>query len=396
MNAPGLTIIVLGCTLSLSGGCRNQPPPPPSEASQPHGEAGSAAGVIVVRLSEDAMARANLQTARVEAAALDAIVPAPAVLEVDAERTASVGPRVTGRISTLMASTGDRVHPGTVLATIDSAEVNIAWADATAARSAEDVARRNYERERSLLERRISAERDVLGAEGDLARATAQRQAAEARLQALGLSGDASKARSGVLALSSPIDGTVVERTSAVGAPVSPADVLFRIADLRSLWLVASVPETRARAVQRGQVVEVALDALPETPVEGRVSYVAETVRPDTRTVDVRVVVPNTSGRLKPGMFARARIRTREPGSGTAAAGLMTIPTIAIQRLAGSAVVFVKTGEREFTARTISVGEASGDRTVVVDGLNPRDIVVTHGSFILKAEAVRGQSAEPR
>jgi RND family efflux transporter MFP subunit len=191
---------------------------------------------------------------------------------------------------------------------------------------------------------------------------------------------------------SSVIAGTVVERSAVVGAPVSPMDVLFRIADLSSLWLVANIPETQLRQVRRGQPVKVTLDALPDITVDGRVSFVADAVRSDTRTVDVRVVVPNADGRLKPGMFARVRIETGATNSPSVSG--VVIPGVAVQRLAGATVVFVQTGPREFTARPIAAEETAGGQVLVVDGLNPGEVVVTRGSFILKAEAVRGQSGE--
>jgi cobalt-zinc-cadmium efflux system membrane fusion protein len=344
-------------------------------------------------LSPEALARASLETEVVERVSAGALVLAPAALELDGAHIATVGPRVAGRVSSVAVSVGDRVRPGTVLARIESADVAAAFADAAAAKTTEQVARQNYERERALLRDGISAQRDVQAAEAELARATAARQVAEGRLNALNLPAGA-VAATNELPLASPIGGTVVERSVVMGAPVTPTDVLFRIADLTSLWLVASVPETELRHVRRGQTVNVALDALPASTVNGRVSYVADAVRADTRTVDVRVVVPNADGRLKPGMFARARIETGEAAN--QAVSTITIPSSAVQRLAGATVVFVKTGEREFRARVVAAGENTGDRVVVVDGLNPGDVIVTRGSFILKAEAVRGQAGGER
>lgn len=384
--------IFLSCALWSLPGCRAEPPAPPAEGGEQSGQTGHGSGRTVVRLSAEALARAGLETEVVQRAAPGALVLAAAALELDGAHVATVGPRVTGRVSSVDVSVGDRVRPAGVLATIESAEVAAAFADAVAARTTEQVARQNYERERTLLGNGISAQRDVQAAEAELARATGARQVAEGRLSALNLPASASTATNQI-ALASPIGGTVVERSAVVGAPVTPTDVLFRIADLTSLWLVATVPETQLRQVRRGQMVKVTLDALPDRTVEGRVSFVADAVRSDTRTVDVRMVVQNADGRLKPGMFARARIET---GVAVNSVSAITIPSIAVQRLAGATVVFVQTGEREFSARAIAAEATTGDRVVVVDGLNPGDVIVTRGSFILKAEAVRGQAAGER
>lgn len=380
-------VLLCACLVPACGGRQAESPP---EAAETHDDEHEDGGARVVRLSEEAFARATLQLASVERTPLDALVLAPAALGVDVDRTASVGPRVAGRVSSIAANVGDRVRQGGLLATIESSAVAAAQADAAAAAAAEEVARRNYERERRLLARRISAQRDVLAAEAELARAVAMKKGAQGRLQALGLEQDAPGNR---IALRSPIAGTVIERGAVLGGPVTETDVLFRVADLGSLWLIAKVPETELRRVRRGQPVTISVDALPDTQAEGRVSYIAETVDPATRAVDVRVVVPNRDGRLKPGMFARARIATGASANHTA--GPLTIPRAAVQQLAGKPVVFVKTGDREFTARDVVLGETTGDRVTVVEGLEPGQQVVTLGSFVLKAEAVRGQAAEP-
>src|SRR5581483_6716720 len=109
----------------------------------------------------------------------------------------------------------------------------------------------------------------------------------------------------------SPIQGTVIERNATIGAPVGPDTVLFKLADLSMLWLVAKVPEMTMRDIRRGDTVRVRVDALPDQPVSGRVSYIGATISETTRTVDVRIDIPNGTGHLKPGMFARAQLTTR-------------------------------------------------------------------------------------
>ncbi len=389
MNASCRVAFVLCCSLAAPVGCRQaQSGPPPGGASDPPSGAAGAVSPRVVRLSAEAFARAGLEKEVVGPAATGGLVLAPAVLEPDASRVATVGPRVVGRISNVAVNVGDRVRQGALLATVESPDVAAALADAASARTAEQVTRQNFTRERALFEHGISSQHDVQSAEAELARATAAREIAEGRLAALNLTADAPLTNR--LPVTSPIGGSVVERGAVVGAPVSPSDVLFRIVDLSSLWLVVSVPETQLREIRRGQTIKVAVDALPDTPVEGRLSVIADTVRPDTRTVDVRVIVPNSDGRLKLGMFARARINTAATADRGRAA--VTIASEAVQRLEGSTVVFLQTGEREFTVRRVVLGDPVGDRVIVIDGVKPGDVIVTRGAFILKAEAVRAQA----
>jgi cobalt-zinc-cadmium efflux system membrane fusion protein len=167
--------------------------------------------------------------------------------------------------------------------------------------------------------------------------------------------------------------------------------VLFTLADLSKLWLVAKVPETTMRDIARGDTVTVNVDALPDQSVSGRVSYIGATVSDTTRTVDVRIDVPNITGRLKPGMFARAQfaIRTTRERSDH-----ILIPQVAVQELNGQHVVFVPRSDGGFDVRTVAVGTTVGDDIEVLSGLKAGETFVTDGSFTLKSQAVRGEAGE--
>jgi cobalt-zinc-cadmium efflux system membrane fusion protein len=257
------------------------------------------------------------------------------------------------------------------------------------------VAQRTHLREKDLFARRISAEREVLAAEAELARATSERRTVESRLQALGVAlppAGSTGPTSPLLPIRSPIQGTVIERTATIGAPVGPDTVLFKLADLSTLWLVAKVPETTMRDIRRGDAVTVKVDALPDQPVSGRVSYIGATVSDTTRTVDVRIDVPNRTGQLKPGMFARAQFETR---SARAKSEQILIPQIAIQELNRKRVVFVARSDGGFDVREVTVGASVGDDIEVLSGLKAGDTIVTAGSFTLKSQAVRGEAGEP-
>jgi cobalt-zinc-cadmium efflux system membrane fusion protein len=289
---------------------------------------------------------------------------------------------------------GDHVGTGTVLASIDSPDVGGLLASYTSAQAAESIAQRTYQREKDLFARRVSAEREVLAAEAALASATSERRGVESRLQALGIvlpSAGSAEPTSALLPIRSPIQGTVLERNATIGAPVGPDTVLFKLADLSTLWLVAKVPETTMRDIGRGDTVTVTVDALPDQPVSGRVSYIGATVSDTTRTVDVRIDVPNPTSRLKPGMFARAQFATR---SGREQSVRTLVPQIAVQELKGKQVVFVPRSDGGFDIREVTVGASNGDDIEIVSGLKAGERIVTSGSFTLKSQAVRGEAGE--
>ena len=252
---------------------------------QHHSEPGS------VELSPAAMERAQIRMETVRSVASGEVLLAPAELQLDGDRIARVGPRVGGRIARVLVSLGASVRSGQPLATIYSPEVTEARAALDSASAIETLARGALTRERELLERRVSARREVLEAEAAVASAEAAVRAAEARLAAKGFSDSAGRSLSGdsVITVTSPINGTVIERSAAVDAPVGPDSVLFTIADLSSLWLTVHVSETSAGVIHRGQTVSVVVGGIPDRPVNGRVDYIAPMVAPETRTVDVRV-----------------------------------------------------------------------------------------------------------
>jgi cobalt-zinc-cadmium efflux system membrane fusion protein len=349
----------------------------------------------VVRLSAAARQRATIAVVTVEPRSVIDVLSAPAELQLNGDRVAMVGPRVAGRVARIDVSMGDRIGAGTVLASIDSPDVGSLLASYTSAQAAESVAQRTYQREKDLFARRISAEREVLAAEAELARATSERRTVESRLQALDVAlpqAGSSGPASALLPIRSPIQGTVIERNATIGAPVGPDAVLFKLADLSTLWLVAKVPETTMRDIRRGDTVMVNVDALPDQPVSGRVSYIGATVSETTRTVDVRIDVPNRTGQLKPGMFARAQLATR---SAPERSDQLLIPQIAVQELNRKRVVFVPRSDGGFDVREVTIGVSVGDDIEILSGLKPRETVVTTGSFTLKSQAVRGEAGEP-
>ena len=347
-----------------------------------------------VALTPEALARANLSVQTVEATTGSHLALAPAELTFDADRVAKVGPRVAGRVATLPVALGDEVQPGTVLATIDGPEIGAVMSAYTTARAEETLVERTLEREQGLFERKIAAEREVLDARAALTRAQATRRAAELRLLALGIDpariGDAPA----VLSIRAPIAGRVVERQTTLGAPVSPDDVLFTIADLSTLWLIVKVPETAIRDIRIGAAVTVALDALPDRGFTGRVSYIAPVVATASRTVDVRINVDNRGHELRPGMFARARLTTGAPAESDRGAQLL-VPRVAVQTLNGRTVVFMPDEPGRFRIQEVVLGRTYGADVEILGGLAAGDQVVTVGSFTLKAEAVRGAVAHP-
>ena len=178
----------------------------------------------------------------------------------------------------------------------------------------------------------------------------------------------------------SPLGGTVIERHVTAGEVIDSKTVLFVVADLARLWILADLPEKDIPLVQLGLPVETQVTPYPDQTFRGVIVHIGEVIEPATRTVKVRTEVPNPDGRLKPEMFATIQIQT------TAKEQVLTVPTIAVQKDRGRAIVFVEKAPGRYELRVITTSAPSGDRVPVLTGLEPGERIVTKGAFTLKSE----------
>ena len=221
-------------------------------------------------------------------------------------------------------------------------------------------------------------------AEAEAAAAEADLQAAEAAVAALGVGVRSGGGAAGLssFTLLAPVSGTVLERGAVQGQMTDPSRPLFRIADLSRLWLIAQAPERDAVRIREGASAEIALAALPGQKLQGTVGWIGREVDAHSRTVPIRIVLPNPDGRLKPGMFATAWI-----GTGGEGERVVAVPAISLQRMDDRWVVFLPRGEGAFEVRPVERGRDLGDEVVVLSGLKPGERVVVEGAFVLHAEA---------
>ena len=302
-------------------------------------------------------------------------------LKVDENTYAEVGSPIQARVIRPIASPGQPVRRGQPLAELQSVEVGQARAQRTAAQARAELARQTVERKRGLAEERIVSRGELQRAEAEAAEAEAELRAAEAGLAALGVGAGGQGGLSN-FTLPSPISGTVLERMAIRGKSVEPSEPLFRIGDLSRLWLVAQAPERDAVRMHPGSSAEISLAAIPGQKLQGTVEWIAREVDPHSRTVPVRIVIPNADGRLKPGMFATAWIETGAQGE-----QVVAVPATALQRMDNQWVVFLPKGEGRFEVRPVERGRDLGDEVAILSGLKPGVRVVNEGAFVLRAEA---------
>ncbi|MBB6583559.1 efflux RND transporter periplasmic adaptor subunit [Ralstonia solanacearum] len=182
------------------------------------------------------------------------------------------------------------------------------------------------------------------------------------------------------LAITSPIDGFVTEVAVRDGMTVTPGMTLFRLADLSRVWVIAEVPEAQVRSVAPGAPVKVSAASLTE-PATGKVDAILPDVNAATRTIKVRIVLPNQDKRLVPGMFATVRF---DGGHDKEA---LLIPSEAVIRTGQRSVVMVDGGQAGFVPTEIRTGREADGRVEVLQGLQAGQKVVTSGQFLIDSEA---------
>lgn len=178
-----------------------------------------------------------------------------------------------------------------------------------------------------------------------------------------------------------PRDGLVLERSAVDGMMTEAGDVLFRLADVSSVWIVADVPEREIGSVRLGSVARSTFRGLSGRTFEGRVGLVYPQVSPETRTVKVRIEVANPDGLLLPDMYADVAI---ESGAGAA---VVAVPNDAILDTGSRQVVILDRGEGRFEPRPVEIGARGTDMTEVVKGVDAGDRVVTGANFLIDAES---------
>jgi len=184
------------------------------------------------------------------------------------------------------------------------------------------------------------------------------------------------------LVLRSPINGVVLEKNAVAGARFAPGEVLFKLADLSTVWVQAEVAEQDQAILRVGQTAIVMVDAYPGTLFPGHVSFISPVLNPQTRTVQVRVELLNRDNKLRPAMFASVQLSSEK-----SPATLLSIPVSAVIDSGARQLVLVKITDGRFAPRTVKLGQRADDYVEVIEGLSEGEQVVTEANFLLDAES---------
>jgi membrane fusion protein, copper/silver efflux system len=178
-----------------------------------------------------------------------------------------------------------------------------------------------------------------------------------------------------------PFDGYVMELGARRGAAIEPGATLFQLANLRSVWLIAEVPEAQAAWVKTGNPAQAQVPALPGERFEGKVDYLYPELTQATRTLKVRVVINNPGRHLRPGMFATAHLE------GPAQESVLTVPTEAVIKTGTRSIVILAEDGTHFRPAVVRAGAEHGGRSEILEGLTAGQNIVASGQFLIDSEA---------
>ncbi len=304
---------------------------------------------------------------------------------------AYITPFAGGVIASVGAEVGDRVSAGQDVAAVRAPRIAEAKSAYIKALADERLHGRTLAREKDLVAQKISAQREYEAALADYESSRSDVAMARQQLLNLGLSADEVSAigsennSDSLLPVRAPFDGTIIERDAVLGAAVEAGESLYQIADLSTMWLEISVPETYLGAVAVGAPVAVTADAFPGDVFEARMVWISPEVDPRTRTVAARAVLPNPSGQFRNGMFAYASVARERYDSA------YELPGGSVQFIEGRPVVFAEIEPDLFESRVVETGPSADGRVTILSGISQDDRIVTAESFILKSEFLKAR-----
>ena len=346
---------------------------------------------VEVTLTKEGVERTGIVVVPVSTGAGGVGVRAPGVIQPNAYRRVVVTPLVAGRVTRLGVELGQVIRQGQTVAQVFSPDVSEAQTRYVSARAALAAHEQELARTEKLVGIGAASRQELERIHAEHTAKRANAESAASRLRLLGLSAAAIESlgpgvsEGATVDVPAPIAGVVTERMANVGLNVDQATPLLTVTDLSTVWVVVDVYEKDFSHVTVGSPAQITTHAYPDRTIDGRVSYIDPQVSPQTRTAQARIEVPNPRGDLRLGMYAEALLSA---GGG---ASMPMVPRAAVQNVGDRTVVYLVASMKPgtFVEREVRLGAAAGDQVSVMSGVRPADVVVSEGSFSVRAERER-------
>lgn len=320
-----------------------------------------------VKITLDKMQKLGVQTETVAARAITRTLRATGTMEIDERAERTVSPRFEGWIQRLhVNATGQLVHRGQPLLEVYSPDLLAAQQEYIVAAKGVDMLKNAspdvQANMRNLVEGSIHRLRNWDIAPEELAQLKKDGRARQE------------------LILRSPWSGVVLEKPAVQGMRFMPGEMLFKIADLSSLWLLADIFEQDLGLVRPGQAATIRVNAYPERVFQGKLSFIYPTVTAETRTGKIRIELRNPGNLLKPAMYATVELAAAQGRR-------LAVPESAVLDSGMRQLVLIQRGEGLFEPREVKLGLRGDGYVHVIDGVKAGEEVVVSANFLIDSES---------
>ncbi len=340
-----------------------------------------------IQLTSQQMVEQGLKVAVASTGLVEKLTTLPGKLVVNTDQQAHISPNFSGYVEQINVALGQSVQKGQTLAVLTVPELIDQQANLRMAQVNLDLARKDYQREQQLWSQGVSAKQDYQRAENAYRQAQITVQSSQARLNALGASGN----NNGRFLIKAPISGVISQKDIVVGENVQLADQLFVIENLKDLWLEFNLPNTSNIQLQVGQILNFKTNGSDQN-YQAKVQTLNPEADLQTGRLQVRAKVTTQADVLRPNVLVNVFVTDAQ------AKTALRVQKKALQQVEGKPVVFVIESEEKglvhLKAQPIEVGVSSqdGQWLEVISGLTEGQKYIADGSFLLKSELEKDEA----
>lgn len=381
MSWLGAGVLALGLC-----GCQKESPQQKAETAKPPAKEEKAADTGMPVLAVDGEMLHNLKIEHVREENRQVVLSATGKLQFNEDEVARIIAPVNGQVQQLAVKVGSEVRKGDRLFFLNSRDAAAAMTDYLEETKDLELALKSQRMAKDLFDHQAGSRMAVDQAQRDVEKAKVRVARTEEALRILGLNPVTEGKLDPRIPVLSPRSGTVIERSVTEGQFVQPEhDPLAVISDLSTLWALADIFEHDMRHVRVGQRAQLTTSAYPDRVFNAQVSYIAQVIDSDTRTVKVRFTVSNPMRNLKPEMFASVKLFLNESEK------CVLVPATAIFAIGEKSYVFKKIAASDFVRAEVKAEGADGGRMRVLSGVGPGEEIVSAGALLLRQMEARKQ-----
>jgi len=294
----------------------------------------------------------------------------------DENKVVKVFPFSSGQVLEVKVSLGDKVNQGQVLAEIRSAEIVGNYSDLSSAERDESIAKRQMDNEESLFKNGIASEKEYTEAKLNFEKASALVNKIKDQIA---INGRGNTSANGTYVIKAPRDGYIVEKKINPGSYIRQdnTDNLFTISDLKNVWVWANVYEIDISKIKLGYTAKVNTLAYPDKTFTGEVDKISDVLDPQTKVMRIRINLPNTTGLLKPEMFANVKVMNKEGRKA------VSIPSSALVFSNSKNFVVIYKGDCDLRIQEVSVLKNINEVSYISSGLQLGDKVISENQILL-------------